>query len=297
MRRAFGRKATDWLTATLREERATVVHLHTFGSQVIGTRAARAKGARVVRTEHSTRVYNDPSCWPFSRWSLRRASSVVCISEHVERVAVAKAPWAASKMRVVPNGVDVERFAPAPYPEPSPRTRFVIVGRLEPRKGVDVALAALADVPNAELEIVGEGESRAELERLAATIGVGGRARFTGFTPDVRGAIARAELALSSSRAEGLGIALLEAMAMERAVVALPTGGVPEIVAERTGWLARDGSAAALADAMRRACADRAERRERGLRARRHVVDRFSTRAMRQGYEVAYCGLVAGDSR
>ncbi len=291
--RTFGRADVAWLTSVVERRRATIVHLHTFGSQVIGTRAARRAGARVLRTEHSTRVYDDPSCWPFSRWSLRRADAAVCISEHVRTVALAKAPWASSILHVVPNGVDVERFTPRPWPpRDGGRVRFVALGRLEPRKGLDVALHALARVPDAGLDVVGEGESRASLASLARSLGVADRVRFLGYASDVRPAIEAAHAALSSARAEGLGIALLEAMAMGRPVVALPTGGVPEIVRDgETGWLAHGRDAEALARVMREAAARPEELERRGARARDRVVASYSVASMRAGYERLYAAL------
>jgi glycosyltransferase involved in cell wall biosynthesis len=286
--RTLGASDVGWLADIAKRRGARIVHLHTFASQVVGTRAAERAGARIVRTEHSTRVFEDPSCWPFSKWSLRRVDASVCISDHVRRVALARAPWAESKMRVIANGVDVARFAPREEP-PSDRVRFLISGRLEPRKGVDIALAALADVPNAELEIAGDGEDRAVLERIADQLRLTPRVRFTGFVPDVREAIARADVALSSARSEGLGIALLEAMAMGRPVVALPTGGVPEIVSDgETGWLAHGHSPAALARAMQDAIDDPTERARRGARARENTVARFSIEAMRTAYDALY---------
>ena len=287
LKRALGRRDVAWAEAVFRRRNVTTVHLHTFGSQVIGTRAAQRVGARIVRTEHSTRVYDDASCWPFSRWSLKRADASVCISDHVRRVAIAKAPWAGSKMTVIPNGVDIERFAPRPLPEGP--LRLVMVGRLEPRKGVDIALHALARVPHVALDIAGDGESRAELEALSSRLGLGARVRFLGYQSDVRHVIANAHLALSSAREEGLGIALLEAMAMGRAVVALPTGGIPEIVEDgRTGWLARGRDAPALAAALNTALADGEDARARGQRAVEAVHATFSLDAMRRRYAELY---------
>jgi glycosyltransferase involved in cell wall biosynthesis len=178
----LGPRDVAWLRGVLAEERAAIVHLHTFASQVVGTRAARLAGARVVRTEHSTRVYDDPTCWPFSRWSLARADACVAVSEHVRRVAIARAPWAAGKMRVVHNGVDTARFAPSSEPKPDAFT-FVTVGRLEPRKGVDLALEALAGVPAARLEIVGDGQDRALLEGRPARWGCPTAPSFTDSSP------------------------------------------------------------------------------------------------------------------
>ncbi len=299
--RSLGPRDAAWIAEVIARRKASIVHLHTFGSQVVGTRAAMKTGARVIRTEHSTRVYDDPSCWPFSRWSLARADAVVCISEHVSRVALAKAPWAKEKLCVVSNGVDVAHFAaassvapPASVAGSPPPLRFVSLGRLDARKGLDLALAALALVPGAELEIVGDGDERSSLVALAARLGITDRVRFVGFVDDVRPSIARADVALSSARAEGLGIALLEAMAMGRAVVALPTGGVPEIVADGdSGWLAHGHSADALARVMQEAVDRRDEVRRRGARARTGVAARFSIDAMRLGYEAVYARLVA----
>jgi glycosyltransferase involved in cell wall biosynthesis len=294
----LGRSDVRWLSDVLARRRARIVHLHTFASQVLGTRAARRYAARVVRTEHSTRVYDDPSCWPFSRWSLRRADAVICISEHVREVAIRRAPFLIGRrndVAVVHNGVDTSRFVPRP---PDTRrtkddpVRFLALGRLDPRKGLDLALAALARVPQARLSIVGDGSARASLEQQAAQLGLGPRVRFAGHAGDVREAIANADVALSSSKQEGLGIALLEAMAMERPVVAVPIGGLPEVVRDgETGWLATSRETGALARAMQAAVDAPDERSLRGKRARQRVLEVFSIEAMRAGYERIYADV------
>jgi L-malate glycosyltransferase len=285
LRSALGDRDVGWLTGVLERRRATIVHLHTFGSQVLGTRAAQRVGASIVRTEHSTRVYDDPSCWPFSRWSLARADAIVFISEHVARAA-ARRGHASDDPRgtVIPNGVDVAHFAPRRGARPPGPTRFVMVGRLDPRKGVDLAIDALAEVPEAELVIVGEGSERAALEARARAAPV----RFLGRVDDVRDAIAEADVALTSAREEGLGIALLEAMAMERPIVGVPVGGIVEVVTPETGWIAAARSAEALAAAMREASASAAERERRGAAARARVETCFSVSRMRDGYAAIY---------
>ncbi len=291
--RSLGPRDVAWLTGVLREERADVAHLHTFASQVLGTRAALRAGVRVLRTEHSTRVYDDPSCWPFSRWSLARADAAVAVSEHVRRVALVRAPWAEGKMRVVVNGVDVDHFAPRDDAKADAFT-FVIVGRLEPRKGVDLAIEALAAVRGARLDILGIGKERAMLETKARALAVADRVRFLGYAEDARPLLARAHAALCSSRSEGLGIALLEAMAMGLPVVGFAVGGVPEIVVDGvTGMLCPAGDVAALGGAMRAAtaAAARATLAEMGKAARARVVERFSVTAMGEGYRAVYAGL------
>jgi L-malate glycosyltransferase len=300
--RSLGPSDAAWLSEVLHVERADVVHLHTFGSQVVGTRAALRAGARVLRTEHSSRVYTDMSCWPFSRWSLSRADGVVAISRHIRQVVLARDPTVADRLALVGNGVDTARFAPFATSsreadrgatERSARAfAFVLVGRLERRKGVDVAIDALARVPEARLDVVGDGCERQALERHALEAGVAGRVRFHGHLDDTRDALARAQVALCSSREEGLGIALLEAMAMERPVVALPVGGVPEFVVDgKTGWLARDRTREALAARMRDAMTDEAQRSALGRAARSAVIDGYSMEAMCEGYGAVYAAL------
>lgn len=288
---SLGSNDVRWLESILRRRRASIVHLHTFASQVLGTRSARRAGARIVRTEHSTRVYDDPTCWPFARWSLRYAEAVVFISDHVKRTALARARFLRSTVSVIHNGIDTTHFAPRP-PLEAPRddrVRFVALGRLDPRKGLDLALRAMTAVPRAELAIVGEGEARASLEDLARRLGIADRVRFQGYAADVRDAISRADVALSSAREEGLGLALLEAMAMARPVVAVPIGGILEIVQSGvTGWLSETRSAESLARAMNDAIHHPEERDRRGALARKVVTERFSVETMRRAYDAIY---------
>ncbi len=287
--RSLGPGDVRWLEGVVRGRRADVVHVHTFGSQVLGTRAALRASARVVRTEHSTRVYDDPSCWPFARWSLGHADAAVAISEAVRRRALERAPWAKEKICVVPNGVDMTRFAETPLPPGDGPLRLLALGRLDRRKGLDVAIAAIARVPGVALEIVGDGGERRTLERLSRERGVGDRVIFAGFAADPRPAILRAHALLSSARAEGLGIALLEGMAMGRPVVALPTGGVPELVRDgETGWLAYGNDETALVRALETALRERSSLAERGARATELVRARYDLRTMRDGYARVY---------
>jgi glycosyltransferase involved in cell wall biosynthesis len=278
-----------WLARVLRDERASVVHLHTFASQVLGTRAALRAGVPVVRTEHSTRVYDDASCWPFSRWSLARVDAAVAVSQHVRAVALARAPWAAGCMTVVPNGVDTARFAPGPAGPKGDGFVFTLVGRLEPRKGVDRAIQAMTGVPGATLDVVGDGEARAALEAQARALGVADRVRFHGYVEDVRPLLAGSRAALCTSRAEGLGVALLEAMAVGLPVVGFAVGGVPEIVVDgETGLLCPAEDVGALMAAMRSATGQPAHMESMGGAARKRVVERFSVESMRAGYAAVY---------
>jgi glycosyltransferase involved in cell wall biosynthesis len=289
--RSLGPRDVAWLARILREDDADVAHLHTFASQVLGTRAARRAGVRILRTEHSTRVYDDATCWPFSRWSLARADAAVAVSAHVRAVALARAPWAANRMTVVPNGVDTSRFAPRSWPEGDGFV-FAIVGRLEPRKGVARAIEAMAGVSGASLDVVGDGEERAALEAQARALGVADRVQFHGYVEDVRPLLRRADAVLCASRSEGLGVALLEAMAMGVPVVGFAVGGVPEIVVDgETGLLCRADDVDALKATMRRAVAMGATLAALGASARSRVVQHFSVESTNARYASVYRDL------
>lgn len=291
--RNLGGRAVAWLRDVIRRRDPAIVHLHTFGSHVLGTRAARAEGRAIVRTEHSTRVYDDPSCWPFSRWSLARADRVVCISEHVRRVAEARAPSVARRVRVVRNGVAIDRFTRQPAREARGPLRLVFVGRLEPRKGADVALRAVARVSGVTLVIVGDGAERPRLEALARSLGLEARVTFTGFSADVREHLREADVFVASSRKEGLGVAAIEAMASGRPVVAVPVDALPELVHEgRTGWLAHGTDAIALSHAIARARdGGSQELARRGALARAFVEEELTVSRMREGYASVYAEL------
>lgn len=133
--------------------------------------------------------------------------------------------------------------------------RCVYVGRLSWEKGVDRLLDAIAKVPELSLDVVGDGPLRGDLERRAAALGLDGRVRFLGWMDDTAPVLAAAALAVSSSRKEGLGLAVLEALEAGVPVIATDIPGSREALAGgRYGRLVPDsvdGLAAALAEFVR----------------------------------------------
>jgi glycosyltransferase involved in cell wall biosynthesis len=261
---------------------------------VLGTRAALRTGARIVRTEHDTQHFVDPSCSPFTRWALRRADAVVAVASHVADYVAETAPYAADRISVVRNGVDTNYFAPPDgggVPE-GPFT-FVIACRLEPSKQVDIAIEALARVPAARLIIAGDGSQKKKLASVARSWGVADRVELRGFVADPRPVIAEAHAGLSASRHESFGLSVLEAMAMAKPVVAFAVGGISELVQHgKTGLLARSITASELAARMQEAV-DRPERmRAMGLRAREYAVREYGVASMCSGYADVYDKLV-----
>jgi glycosyltransferase involved in cell wall biosynthesis len=190
--------------------------------------------------------------------SLRRAQRIVVPSRYLAAIA---SGWGLGRpIEVLVN--------PAPPPQDvvprqlEPGT-FVYVGRLASQKGLPVALAALAQVPEARLLVVGDGPERDQLERRAAELSLGDRVSFAGSCSrdDVLRAFAGARAAVLPSLWENLPHAAVEALSVGAPVVATAVGGVPEVVHDdENGLLVPPGDVDALAAALRRMLTDDALR-------------------------------------
>jgi len=134
--------------------------------------------------------------------------------------------------------------------------------------------AARAD---AVLLIAGDGPVRGEVDTLVAALGLQARVRTAGWIEDLAPLYATIDICALASRNEGTPVAIIEAMAAAKAVVATRVGGVADVVEhERTGLLVAAGSPEALADGIVRLAADPHERLRLGAAGRQSVVERFS---------------------
>lgn len=289
--RSLGPADVAWLMDVVAGARPDVMHTHTFASHVLGTRAARRTRTPQLRTEHHVMHYFDASTSAFTRWAARRTDRFVAISEYVARVLAETAPYVSARASVVRNGVDVAHWRPAPPAgEPSERGGFrvAVVCRLTAWKRVHLAIEAVA-IAGVDLVVVGDGEERASLEALARDKRA--PVTFAGYARDPRPLVAACDATVSTARDEPLGLSVLESLAMERPVVAVAGGGIPEILRDgETGFLVRDATAAALADALVRARSERqsGRLREMGNAGRRFVVEQCSVERMCEGYAAAY---------
>jgi glycosyltransferase involved in cell wall biosynthesis len=193
------------------------------------------------------------------------------------------------KVRVVHNGVELERFARSREESRArlaaelgldPGTPVVVtVSVLRPAKGIEVLLDAVRAVPNANFVIIGDGPKRAEWEALAGSLGIASRIRWAGYRTDVDALLAGCDLFVLPSFDDAFPTVLLEAMGAGLPVVATRVGGIPEIVTEGvTGRLVPPGDAPALAAAIAALIGDR-EELLRMSRQARSQAGQFSTRA------------------
>jgi glycosyltransferase involved in cell wall biosynthesis len=190
------------------------------------------------------------------------------------------------RIRVIFPGIDSGHYTPDPAVRSS-RPLFAYLGRLKKYKGVDIVIRAFARcaVPDAALEIAGAGEYRGELERLAASLGVGERVRFLGRIDETAkiALLRRAWATLFASPKEGWGITNLEAAASGTPVVASNSPGIRESVRHgETGYLVPHADVDAMATAMRALTADRALVERLGAQARRFAEGFTWTNAVEQ---------------
>jgi glycosyltransferase involved in cell wall biosynthesis len=191
--------------------------------------------APLVVTAHGRDVRNVgtvPGVAALTRRVVRRASTVIAVSDYLRRELETKLPDARGKTEVVDSGVDLDRFAPAPREPANDGPAFVAVGSLTERKNVVRLADAFARVGRGSLTFVGDGPLRPQLEGRE-------RVRVVGRVPhdEVPAWLAAADVVCAPSLLEPFGQSILEAMACSRTVVATRLGGPPEFVPPEAGLL------------------------------------------------------------
>ena len=266
------------LIAFLRRRRS-VLHFH---NPIVGTSPVSSLVAWLYRNS-------------VQRLTFRLTDAVIAISPTRRELLLQAHPGIAAKLHLVPNGVDLERYAP-PVSRPAGNdVLFVsVLDEFHEYKGLSVLLAALVEVPSARLRIVGDGALRDRWVAETRTLGVADRVVFEGAvsTPALHELYRScAVFCLPSQRIEqegGSSLVALEAMACGLPVVL--ADGVGDLAAQAeaagAGLAVRSGDAAGLAAALNTLLDDATARREAGQRARRHVEQHHS-------WDVAAARIVA----
>ena len=187
----------------------------------------------------------------------------------------------------VPNCVPDVADNPGPPPV-RPDGQLVVgsVGRLDLMKAHDVLLQAIAQVDGVRVVILGEGEQRSALKKLAIDLGVSDRLDLRGWVDNPRAYLPEFDVVALPSRSEGFPLAVVEAMLAARPVVASHVGSVAEAVADgETGLLVPKNDCNSLATALRRLRDDPALRTRLGQRGREVAVAHFTVEHMAANYE------------
>ncbi len=238
---------------------------------------------------------------PLAAILLRGANVRLTAVSEVAAAGLLRHAWAPS-VDILGPGIDIEEFARQAAVGDAPdligERKLVCVARQDHVKGVDVLVRALPAVvgahPEAGLTLVGDGHELEPNEQLAAELGVAGHARFVGLIPYAAPYIGGADVVILPSRREGLPVVALEALALERPVVATDVGGTSTAIVDgETGWLVPPEDPAALAAAIVACLADPAEAARRAKAGRRRVEERFAAGPMLDKVEGILRGLTS----
>jgi glycosyltransferase involved in cell wall biosynthesis len=313
------RGARDWgafwsLVRLIREFRPHVVCTHTAKAGALGRLAAwLCRVPVVVHTYHGHVFdgYFSPAKTRLvvaaERLLAGRATALIAVTERVRRDVLARGIGRPDTVVVVPLGLDLGPLVAAPARRGELRRELGvaagaplvgIVARLVPVKAHEVFLEAARTIvaarPDATFLVVGDGERRAELEALAAGLGLGARVRFLGWRADLDRLYADLDVVVLTSKNEGSPVALIEAMAAGRPVVSTRAGGVEDVVTDgETGRLVPIGDAAAVARAIVDLLDDPALAARLGAAARTAVVARFGSARLVADLDGLYRRLLA----
>ncbi|MDE3036095.1 MAG: glycosyltransferase family 4 protein, partial [Nitrospirota bacterium] len=232
------------------------------------------------------------------RWALRAAGRVTAVTPAL--ATLAESLTGVRPIHVVPHGFLHEQGIAS---RDALRERFglrplelvlLCAARLDPIKGVDVLVQAVADVPEATVWLAGDGPERRHLEQMAASLGVAQRLRFLGNLPhrDLAERMRAADLFVLPSRSEAFGIVLAEAMDAGLPIVASRVGGIPGLVEADNGLLVPPEDPAALAWAIRELLAD-PERRAAMARVNPEKAKAYRWETVGETYWKAYRELLA----
>ncbi len=288
------------LASLLHRLEPDVVHTHNPAPMLHAVPAAiLARVRRRVHTKHGANVYGARALWA-ARALVHAVDAVVAVSPETARVAREKERVAARRLRVVSNGVPLSAFRPDAEARAHIRAELGIaegtfvfgsVGRLTPEKDYALLLKAVGTLlsERVRLVLVGEGSARQALERAVYP----GREAFvtlTGARSDVAALLAAMDAFVVPSPADGIPLAVEEAMACGLPVVAIRAGELASLVVPELGAVVPPGDEVALRCALGALAAHPRKARAMGEAGRRRALERFSIAHVAEEYERIYAG-------
>jgi glycosyltransferase involved in cell wall biosynthesis len=281
------------LSRQARSFKPDLVHIHSpYRNQLYAVLLARMAGCPLLVTFHAlpfTLKKRLASELALCAWCANQAVAVSFCYEALMRDVAELLPLR-GPLFLTPNGVPIETFAALPPPEAG--SSVLAVGRLAREKGHDILLQAWAASGRKELRLLlaGDGPMRASLERMAQDLGLADRVVFLGQKrrPTIARLLGDCKLFVLPSRHEGQPLALLEAMAAARPIVATRTGGVEELLSQGGGLLVPPDNHVELGRAMALLLEEQVAAKKMGEAARRVVERRHTLGHMLEGYLSIY---------
>jgi len=289
----------------IRRQRIDIIHSHLYGNDLYAVLAGLLTRRTVILTVHGEDSFRTAQRRLFYRLAARHVSTLVAVSRSLQRRLVEELRIPDHKVALILNGIDALPLSTSPHLDDLrasldlPPTRPIIgaLGNIKPEKGYDTLINAAPSVlrkaPDALFLIVGgvyqhEAHYR-DLQTRISELGLQDRVRFTGYRDAARQVLQLLDVYVLPSKSEGTSIALLEAMASERPIVATSVGGTPDILDHgRTGLLIPPGDPAALANSILHLLRNPAIASALGVAARQTVETRWDAHTMLEKYCTLY---------
>ncbi len=302
----------DWslvgsLASLLRREQVEILHSHNWGTFLYGVLAGRLAGIGVIHGEHGKNFSELAAEGRAKRlaktWLGRQADLLLSVCEDIRLEWLARYGIPAKLIRTIPNGVNSERFAPAPAAPARralgvPEDAFVAgtVGRLDPIKNLPALLGAAARlvprIPGLHVVFLGDGPLESELRQKAEALSLSGRVHFLGRRLDVEKLLPGFDAFVLPSFSEGMSNVLLEAMSCGVAPICADLSSHREIVTPGAdAVLLQPCDETTLAGALEAFYRDPATRSSLAAAARHTILARFSLDRMVRDYQDAYLSV------
>jgi glycosyltransferase involved in cell wall biosynthesis len=283
--------------------RIDLIHTHGYKANLYGYAADRPFDLPLLATCHNWagRTISLKTYYLLDRIVLKRFDRIVAVSDRIVSL-LRRTGIPQEKISRINNGIDIRNFSGSPISLQKHETDHVsarvgVVGRLAHEKGLQFFLKAAREIlneqPKTEFLVVGDGPERAKLESIAHKLGMDKEVTFTGTRSDMPQVYASMDIFVLPSLNEGMPLALLEAMAAGKPVVATRVGAIPSLVIPgQTGLMVEPRDASALRDSILQLINDSKLRQKLGQAGQRTVSDRFSAETMASNYLDLYRDLL-----
>lgn len=292
---------------SLRTKQIQILHTHGYKADFYAQLAIRGSSVKLVSTAHN---------WPgkslalrlyalLDRILLRWADQVCAVSPNVE-VQLKRYGVSSEKLSLIENGVDSRQFANGkPHlrelPNFGDKKIVGFVGRLAPEKGLHNLIQAAGEIlrtrKDVVIALVGDGPAMMELQSLVSRLGLEKSVFFLGQRSDLADVYAAFDIFVLPSLFEGMPMAVLEAMAAGKPVIASRVGGIPQMIShQESGILVKPGDVRGLTDALAQLLQQPEKASQLGQRALEVVQSRFSSDVMARRYLCVYQKALAGEA-
>ena len=296
------------LAKLLRRERADILHTHLFHADLAGR--AGASLAAVPNLVHTVRTAEGrfrPWHFAFARFFAGRCRRIICVSPSVLAGHSRRSGLPQQYYTLIPNGIDVQAYARDDEARTKLRRQWgvgrdqpvaVFVGRLTEDKGIETLLSVVSHIASRgqglHLVVAGDGPMRNVVENYAAHGEGGERCHVLGHVRNVRDVLSAADMFITTSRWEGMPLAVIEAMACSLPIVGTDVAGTRDAVQrDKAGLLVPADDVVALADTVARLAAHADLRESLGQTGRQFASQHFTIDATVAAHETLYDQVAA----